>query len=198
MNLLSVNGIQTPLPVAPESPFQELIHYLRNNLTTESALITSVRVNGTELNDLEEEKLAAVPISSLESIEIFTLHPREIAQETLTDLLTFTNALETLSQDTSKLCNSKVEFIQSLTQLLDGISAFTEGLTHSKRVLKLQASQNFRIAEADLLSILKDLLAYHEKGQVDYMAELLDRHLPENFREWRTQILPELIRSRDC
>lgn len=196
MNQILVNGIEMEIPVQESAQFQELIAYLRSNLNTETQLISSVHVNGSELTEPAEEQLASVPLTDIRSVEIFTTQPKELADQTLRDLLPFTVALERLSIATSQV-GEVHEFYIQFTQLIEGIGTFTEAILNARRILRVGIMPSVNLLEADLLSILKDLLQYQEKGETQYMAELLGQHLPLNLQQWREQGIPDLMRSRD-
>lgn len=196
MSLYSVNGIELEIPVPEESTFGTLIQFLQNNYVSEKTLIASVRVNGNEINTSDEKELSTVPISELKTIEVFTAHPHEIAQDTLQNLLEYTFFLEKLSIETAAEIR-KPKFYTLLTQLVDGISTFTEAIRTVKRVLRIGMLQSINVLEVDLTSILRDLLSGQENSQFDHVAELLQQHLPVNLRQWREEGLPVLIRARD-
>lgn len=197
MSHLSVNGIELRLPLSPDASFQELINYLRRSLVTERTLISSVKVNGAEIAGIDDSQWANTPISQISSVEILTSHPKEIADDTLQNLSEFSLFLENLSRRTAE-ASLQPEFLKDFAKLVDGIGTFTEAVTEVKRILKLGALPSVAVVEADLLSILKDLLASQQKQEYTYMAELLENHLPPNLQQWRESALPAIARSRDC
>lgn len=197
MSYFSVNGIEMRIPIHPEAPFEELLQYLRKSLVTEKALISSVRVNGDELNGNNEANLAQTPISQLKSVEILTAHPREIVEDTLQNLLEFIEFLKHLSLKAADLA-SQPDFYPEYTRLVDGIATLTDAVTHVKGILKIGVLQPVQILEADLLSILKDLLSSQKSHQWVYVADLLRNHLFGNLQQWKDVGIPALIRSRDC
>jgi hypothetical protein len=101
--MFSVNGIEMSLPVHPDTVFRELIDVLKKMLTTDRSMISSIHVDGKQVTTDLEATLASVPVSSLDSVEIFTLHPREIADETLQTLLKHLIFLESLSKKCGSL-----------------------------------------------------------------------------------------------
>ncbi len=128
--------------------------------------------------------------------EVTTQHPREMAHETLQDLIEFSIVLEKLSRNTAQRANEP-DFLENLIHLIDEISTFTEAIIHARITLKMGLIRSVSLLEADLLSILKDLLHGQATGQKVYIISLLNEYLPTNFEQWRTQGIPELIRSRD-
>jgi len=197
MSYLLVNGIELNIPLSPEASFQDLIVFLRKNLTSESALISSVKVNGNEVNEPDEEKLATVPISQLKSVEVLTRHPKELAQETLEDAMEFISVLMSFSKKTAERIGGP-EFFGSLNQLVDGIGYFTEAIIHVKKILKIGSLEVTDALEDQLLLILKEILRAHQKGQKQHLADFLNQDLIVNLEQWRMRGLPSLIRSRDC
>ena len=196
MSQYSLNGVELHIPLAPETPFSELVDYFKKNFNSDSTLISTILVNGTEINPQDEDELASIPLGQLKKIEIFTSHPKEVAHDTLQDLLKFTNNLEGQSRVISSAFESK-NFLSLLTQLIDGISVFTEGIYNAKRILQIDTLLEADEAEADLLSILKELLNCQQNGYKARMKELLGQHLPRCFQKWRDSGIPAIIRSRD-
>jgi len=123
-------------------------------------------------------------------------HPKDIAEETLRSLIEFSHLLENLCQ-TSAAALPGPDFPAAFTRLVDGLTTFAEGITDIKRALKIGLLQPVNILEADLVSILQDICISQEKGQEDYMVELLEKHLPLNLKQWRETGIPSLIRARD-
>lgn len=78
MSDYSVNGQNHALPISEDASLQELIEYVRRQWTSENSLVTSIRINGTDLSSSEELQLGDVPVHLVDRIEVFTAHPREI------------------------------------------------------------------------------------------------------------------------
>ena len=189
MSAFRINGVERNLPIEAEKPFNDLLLYVRQHIATETSLISRVLVNGIELSESDENVFRGIPLSQLQSVEVFTTHPREMAEETLQMLIEFAGHLESLSLETS--------ISGDLRKLVEGITTFTDGIQGVKSLLRIGFQPHIAILEADLVEILKEALEYKESGQDAYVAELLREHLPANLREWREKGLPALIRSRD-
>ena len=196
MKNFSVNGVQRAVPVRQTESVQGLLRAIREQLISDSSCISSIRLDGQELTEDDEQTIGSLPVSELESVEVLTAHPRELADETLHNLIEFTESLELLSQHTAESFGAGKGAI-SFAQLIEGIDTFTEALTGVKQILRIGIHQELNVMEADLLSILRDLLEFYEKGDKLYVADLLKEHLPTNMRQWREETLPGLIRSRD-
>ena len=196
MNPIYLNGIQVTVTIAPDCCFHELLNYLKGQIDPGSALITSVRINGNEVPNTEEQSIASTPVAHLDLIEVFTSHPKEVADETLYDLVEFSKILENLSI-TSATQISQVEFQTQFNRLIDGIGTFTEAVSGVKRILKLGLFNSIQALEVNLLNTLRDILKAKEHRQTEYLTQLLSVDLPENLRNWRESGLPSLIRSRD-
>lgn len=199
MNHFLVNGREVELPAGASDPnqgFSAFMEQVRRQFNSEASVIASIRVDGDELDGEREEQLSALPLSEIGSIELFTAHPREIAEETLQNLLDFTSHLEQFSrQSAEKLLAHQVP--QEFMKLIDGIEIFTGGLVQVRMTLRIGRLEPVSVLEADLLSILKDLVEFTESGDRDYVIDLLQNHLPLNLEDWRREGIPALIRSRD-
>ena len=191
MNHYLINGVTKELPTDQNPSLRDLIGQIRSNHSNDSTLISTILVNGIEIDANDEQLIGAVPISELRTLEIFTAHPKEIAEETLQSLVEFTKHLEAL-------CETVAKDHQKLPKLADGIMTFIDALTNVKTILHIGIMPSVQILEADLASILKDILDFQQKKQLDYVANVISDALAPNLALWRTEGLPNLIRSRDC
>ncbi|MBC7690407.1 MAG: hypothetical protein H7222_01450 [Methylotenera sp.] len=196
MTGFKINGVDRPAPVALNQDFGALIHFVHENMVNEMSLISSIRVNGLEISENDEKDLAPVILSDLESVEITFAHPREIAEDTLQTLKLFTDQLATLSRGTASQIGS-TEAELDFQRLLDGIQTLADTVQSVKKILHIGVMPLINILEADLISVLTDLVQTHESKDLSYRAALLSEHLPLNLELWRDEGIPEMIRSRD-
>jgi len=194
MNTYAINGIQKDLASLQNQSLRELIHQIREAHSNESTLISSILVNGIEIDANDERLLGTLPVAQLRSLEIFTAHPREIAEETLQSLVEFTRHLERMCEETAK-------DITLLPRLADGITTFIDALENVKQILHVSlassGTRSVQVLEADLASILRDMLEYRQKKEMGFLASILGDALSPNLALWRTEGLPALIRARD-
>ncbi len=112
--------------------------------------------------------------------------PRAVAAEALETLHPFLDRLTRLSLDAMASGNWK--------DLMDGIATFTDALMSIKNLLKLGRIQKIAVLEADLLSIMQDILDAREKKDQQYLTELLEIHLPECLGRWKSEGI-EILRN---
>ncbi len=196
MTDFKINGMEREAPVALDENFEVLIQFVHENLVSETSLISSVKVNGVEISDSDEKALSSVPLSEIDSVEIDFAHPREVAEETLQTLKLFTDQLISLSQRIAGDLGSK-QADQEFQNLIDGIQTFSDTIVHVRRILRIGLLGTVNVLEADLVSILKDLLQTHHSKDLTYRTALLHEHLPTNLTQWRDEGIPAMIRSRD-
>lgn len=199
MSAFVVNGQNRELPISEESSLQELITCIRQQWTSENSLVTSIKINGNDLSSNEESQLGDVPVHLLDTIEVFTAHPREIAEETLQMLKTFTDGLIALS----KICGENVGDASAeskFLKLVEGMGTFHEALATVKKILRLEEDPRFQELyqhEGALLAVLKEILTAKEARNTAHLRKLLTELLPQNLSAWRDSVLPTIIRSRD-
>lgn len=196
MNTILVNGNPIQIPFKTTVTFDEVMSYIKGQIDPNSALIASIRLDGTDVIDPEDQALAATPSSHFNQIEIFTLHPKDVAQETLSDLIEFSKILENLSIKAATR-HQEQDFPVYFSQLIDGLNTFTEAVSGVKRILKLGLFNSIQSLESSLLVTLKKILATQEGAIDENLDQLLTEELPKNLKEWRETGLPSLIRSRD-
>ena len=196
MKSYSVNGVAKDLSSVQEQSFENFMQEMRETYNSEQCLISSIRINGLELSEKEEEALSELPVSGLKSVEVFTAHPRELAEDTLQNLIQFTQHLILQSEEAAGLIGKDI-FGPKLSRLADGVATFSDALGTVKRILHVGRHASVDVLEVDLTSILNDVVQAKETRDLDYLKDLLQTHLPKNLEEWRTTGLPGLIRSRD-
>lgn len=195
-----VNGVEQRFPETvrrEESCFGELMKHIRSKYGSREICISSIRVDGKELTENEEVAFDLLPLSEIQSLEIVTAHPREIAEETLQNLILFTEHLTQLSRSAGDAFLAHGHPSRELAKLMDGIEIFLEALSNVRQILRVGISPALDLLEADLSSLMKDLLESYQKGEIPYVAEILRDHLPTNLEDWRDDGLPGLVRSRD-
>jgi hypothetical protein len=196
MNPIYLNGIKVPITLPNDCQFHEVMKYLSEKIDPQTALITSVKINGNEVSNTEDGAVASTPWVHLDLVEVFTSHPKELANETLYNLVEFSKFLETQATTTAD-CVAGEEFQINFNRLIDGISTFTEAISEVKRVLKLGLFNSIQNLESELLEILKTILKNKELDQTEPLIQLLREDLVKNIIQWREAGLPSLIRSRD-
>ena len=193
--LFFINGETQALPVADNDTLDTLIKTIRTTLSGEASLISSILIDGVELNEHEEALLGPLPVSEVGSVEVRTAHPREMADETLQTLIPFSLHIEELCAVVAarfRAGESPPEF----TRLIDDIQVFSDAYQSVKQVMRLGLITSIQVLEADLVSIMKDALTYSQNGNPGYVAELLETHLPQNLREWREVGIPTILKAR--
>ena len=196
MTNFRINGVERNAPVGSDQNFDALIGFVHTNMVNDTSLIASVRVNGVEISENEEKALATIPLAELESVEINFIHPRELAEETLQTLRTYTDSLADLSKRIAREYGS-AEANQDYTRLIEGIQTMADTVIHVRKVLRIGILPIVNVLEVDLLSILKDLVETHGAKDPTYRIQLLEDHLPTNLTQWRDTGIPEMIRCRD-
>lgn len=197
MNYLAIDGVELTLELSQETSLNETIRYLKESLVSERSLISLIRINGSDVVDPSVPEIGKTPISQLRSIEIFTSHPKELADETLQHISEYSIILENLSRSCGELTQDP-NFHGNFIRLIEGITTFTEAISEVKKILKAVSLQSVNVLEADLLSILKDVLMSQQQNQIQYLTDLLKLHLPENLKQWRESGIPDLIHLQDC
>jgi hypothetical protein len=196
MNQFIVNGVSQPSPLSTEENFRSLLAHIHEHLIHETALVSSIKVNGLEINAKDESVLSQVTLSDLESVEVTLVHPREMAEDTLQTLLLFTERLADMSRRTAEELG-QLTTEENFTRLTDGIETFVHSLHAAKTVLRIGTLPAADILERDMLSLMKDILECRKSNNVDYLIALLSEHLPINLHDWCVSGIPAIIRSRD-
>ncbi len=198
MNHFLLNGVERDLPENMQTSLRDFLETVRSSQVAPNSFLSSIRVNGIEMKEGTEEDndFLARSLEQVDRVEITTLHPREFIEDTLQTLLKFTLHLEGLSQRVGAQY-AETGGSPELTTLVDGIETLNETVFGARQMLRIGFLQPVAVAEADLQSILKDLVDFCAGGHKEFVAELLIEHLPLNLREWRSKAIPALLRSHD-
>lgn len=222
MKSLSINGVVKSSSLNENNSLHHLLDDLRQTYVSESNVITMIRIDGKDLDESGEKEFSEVPLSAFDAIEVFTMHPREIAEQTLQHLLEFTYHLERYCQNAAEAVthyhlnnkdDKKTKTFSEITALVDGVSTFIDSLFYVKRILRIGLNEHdiarfnasptqsimglLALLETDLLEILKETLEFLQKDELLNVAEMLQGHLSSNIIEWREKGIPAIIRSRD-
>jgi len=185
MEKFTLNGTESPLPLAPERPFRELLQLVRRG---SEQIVSTILVNDVELSEEDEKELAEVPLSDIRSVELSFCSALEIVISVLNDLLAYSSRIALLSRNLTT--------DEEYSRLIDAIQIFSDALNVVKPHFKYAELSRANILEADLQSILTDLLDALKRGNIEYRNDLLTEHLPANMNDWRTECLPRLISAR--
>lgn len=194
MNEIMIDGIRRNIPLESESRFEDLLGYVQEYCVSETSVIASVKIDGVDIVEYDQTELARIPLEKLDLIEVRTAHPREIAEDTLQTLLPFCDSLARLSR---AIAVEPETGDPRYTQLIDGIETLMESISAVKMTLRIGVLESVNVLEAELLSILKDILFARQNSDDAYLMDLLSEHLPNHLEQWRDAGIPALIRSRD-
>ncbi|MGK5087831.1 hypothetical protein WDW86_09750 [Bdellovibrionota bacterium FG-2] len=197
MNQFLVNGNPQPWPVPQTTSLSDLMNYFRKNCITRNELISTICVDGVNFSEGDQTFPGESTVAIFQKIEIHTSHPREMAEDTLQNLLSFAPHLEGLSLRTGRLIREGADANKQFQSLVNGMEIFTQGIAGVKKLLRIGLLAEVQVLEADLFSILRDLFEYQSAGQTQFVADLLESHLPMNLVDWQTRGIPAMIRSRD-
>lgn len=202
MNHFRVNGVDTHTPVAESETLASLIQYVRAHLPNDNAMISSIRVDGTDFFSLEEvqsKEMSLRTLESMSSIDVILSHPREMAEETLQTLKLYVEQLAALSiRIAAEESYARISVHAEYPKLLDGIDAVIQSVSGVKNLLKHNDYPEVKRLESELLAILQEVLECQKRKDTIRREQLLSKLLPQNLIEWRDVGIPSIIRFHDC
>jgi hypothetical protein len=201
MSHFIVDGKERNWPVSGDVTVAELLGYLRDNYNSERVLVANVKINGQEISARDEETLAPIPVSTLESVEIMTAHPRELAEETLQMLLPFAEHMAKLALGSMSTEGDAAP--AAFRKLLDALGTFSAAIDSARGVLRLGATEEAYAPligdlESSMVATLRQILKAREADQTAELDALLSQDLLANLSAWHDHGIPALIRARDC
>lgn len=189
MKTIRVNGVEQEIP-AGAAVFDDFLKDLTETLDANSQVISSIRVNGIELKEGEEETLKTKSIDEIGDIEVTTSNPADLAYETLNTLDQYIDRL-IASIDRAALHYRGKNLIAGdayFAKSIDGLDLFVQTIGGVKLALRIGLQQKVALAEATLVSIMNDLLEAKRQNNYVFMADLLQKDLVENLTEWKTEV----------
>lgn len=192
-----VNGVPQHIQLEQQATFRDVLDVLYQTFRSDDALISSLKVDGIELSDQDENAMGALPVNEIKSIEIVTTHPNQFIEETLQTLRIYAERLKDQCFETADAVEVQ-DMDRSMVNLLDGLQVMVDTLSHVKQILKLASDPKINLLETDLLSTLQDLLEARQRGEVEYVRTVIRTHLVECVQEWVDDGIPTLLKARDC
>ena len=191
--MIKVNGVEEQLP-ADAAIFSDLITGLNGRLNSERKVIASIRVNGKEVSEEDEASLKTVPLDQMGEIEVETACPADLAYQTLDTLDIYIDRLITSIRNAAIHYRGKnlVAADSYFAKAIDGLDLFVQTIGGVKLALRIGLNTKMALAEAELISVMNDLLDAKRQNNYVYMAELLEKELAGNLLEWKEVIFPIL------
>lgn len=196
MKTIRINGVERNFDEGGVL-FQDFISGLNNNLNGEKKVISSIRIDGQEITEEDEKKYSQTSIDQLGNIEIEVSSPYELAFETLNTLEQYVDRLiasinrAALLYKEKNLITADAYFVKSI----DGLDLFVQTIGGIKLALRLGLNSKVGLIEAELVSIMNDLLDAKRQNNYVFLADLLEKDLIQNLGEWKTTVFP-ILRSQ--
>ncbi|MBI3558051.1 MAG: hypothetical protein HY074_17445 [Deltaproteobacteria bacterium] len=194
---IRVNGIEQAIPEGA-TIFEEFITGLNKSLSSERKVISSIRVNGQEISESDEKQFNGMQLEQMGEIDVETANPADLAYQTLNTLEQYIDRLVTsigraaVHYRGKNLISADAYFAKSI----DGLDLFVQTIGGVKLALRVGLNTHVALAEAELISVMNDLLDAKRQNNYLYMAELLEKELIENLSEWKDKIFPLLRNFR--
>lgn len=193
--MVRINGVEQSVP-ADAVVFEEFVNGLNQSLSSERKVISSIRINGREISEEEETKYNGVAIDLLGDIEFETASPADLAYSTLDTLEQYVERLVTSISRASMHYRGKnlVSGDAYFARSIDGLDLFVQTIGGVKLALRVGLNTQVALVEAELVSIMNDLLEAKRQNNYVYMSDLLEKDLVNNLAEWKGTVFP-LLRS---
>lgn len=191
MKMIRVNGVEQDIPAGAKI-FDEFVQGLNTSLSESNQVIASIKINGIEISETDEDSLKTTPIEELGDIDVQTSNPMDLAYETLNTLETYIDRL-VASVDRAALHYRGKNLITGdayFAKAIDGLDLFVQTIGGVKLALRVGLQTKVALTEASLVSIMNDLLEAKRQNNYVYMADLLQKDLIENLGEWKSEVFP--------
>lgn len=186
-----INGVDQSIPTGA-TIFEDFIKSLNDTLSSERKVISRILVNGQEISENDERNFNALPMDQIGEIEVETANPADLAYQTLNTLEQYVDRLissikrAAIHYKGKNLITGDAYFAKAI----DGLDLFVQTIGGIKLALRIGLNPTIALTEAELVSIMTDLLEAKRQNNYVYMAELLEKELITNLGEWKTQAFP--------
>ena len=192
-----INGLNidealgAPIDQTSLTDVRSLLVAVQKNID-KSQVVASVHVNGKPMNENVEEDFGALSIDELQSIEIFTSSPQDLAYETLNTIEQYMERIlqnidrAALHYESANILSADAYFVKAL----DGLDLFVQSIGSIKVAIRIGLNTKLGLAEAGLMSTVNELLIAKKQNNYVFMVELLRKDLTENLMEWKTEVFP--------
>lgn len=186
-----LNGIEKNFPATSGASVYSLFQYLYEFCSTESEVISSIKINGQEMAGKNEDELKHVFLDQVTRIEVLTDSSERVMEKTLDSLSQF---LENLIQicGSAKESPGKGELYPLLGKIVEGIDLLSDTTSTVKASLRKGLDQKIRFLEIDLISIMRDLLDASQRSETEFVKELIHNDLQDNLNRWKNEGIPSL------
>ncbi|MBI3544853.1 MAG: hypothetical protein HY075_16395 [Deltaproteobacteria bacterium] len=193
--MIKINGVEESFP-ADATMFEEFIDGLSKKLSAERRVISCIKIDGQELSEDAEKQLKTMPLEQMGQIEVETANPADLAFQTLNTLDQYIDRLVASIQRAAAHYRGKnlIAGDAYFAKSIDGLDLFVQTIGGVKLALRIGLNTQIALAEAELISVMNDLLDAKRQNNYLYMAELLEKELTQNLGEWKTTVFP-LIRT---
>jgi len=187
-----INGQEKEIAAEASTSFHDFMTTVAQAVGQDGHVISSLRVDGREISEAEEQNLKNSPVNGMGAIEVMTASPADLAYETLDTLSQYVDRL-VASIERAALHFKQKNYVAADTYFvksIDGLDLFVQTIGGVKLALRVGLEPKIALAEASLVSIMNDLLDAKRQNNYVYIAELLEKDLVENLREWKDVAFP--------
>ena len=198
MKTLKVNGVEQQV-TNDTLILDDYLNELTNQLSSNSEVIASIKVNGHEISETEESELRKKTLSNIDEIEVITSNPKDLAYETLLTLEQYIDKMAQTVRSASQYYQDKNYVLgdQLFAKSIDSLDLFVQTIGGIKLALKIGLHPELALVEADLVGIMNEILSAKRSNNYIYISELLTQDLVQNLESWKNEVFPFLRRFRN-
>jgi len=205
MALITVNQEEVNLKTQANQTVNELIDNLLSGVIKDSEVITSIQINGRQLNEVEEGECLPSQLSEFNEIDFTVKSSIELAFEALESCSSYIDVVINKIQELNKLyASGELQSANSLfAEVIEIMDLFVQLMSKIHSTLranlgeKFEKTQTLQNLEIHLLSILKGLVPAKEKNDIIMLCDLLEYELIDNLTQWKIKAIPELKKLKE-
>lgn len=205
MALITINQEEINMTGADTLTVNEVINSLLDDVLKETDVITSIQVNGKQLNEQEENECLPAPVSEFQNIDFTVKSSLELAFEALDSCNSYLDVVISKIQELNQLyAQGEMENANNLfAEVIEIMDLFVQLMSKIHNTLRTNLKDKFTKTETlqnleiHLLSILKGLIPAKEKNDIIMLCDLLEYELIDNLTQWKIKAIPELKKFKE-
>ena len=205
MALITVNQEEINVNINAKQTVNEVIDNLLSSVIADSDVITSIQINGKELNETEEGECLPSPVSEFQEIDFTVKSSIELAYEALESCNSYLDVVIGKIQELNKLyAAGDMQTANNLfSEVIEIMDLFVQLMSKIHNTLRTQLGDKFEKTETlqnleiHLLSVLKGLVPAKEKNDIIMLSDLLEYELIDNLTQWKIKAIPELKKFKE-
>jgi hypothetical protein len=187
-----INGKKINIELEENQKISSVIEKINQEISKENLVVTGFEINGQFVAEADHNQYLDESLELFENINFIATTPIDLAYETINTLELYLDRLiNSIERAGIHYKNMNLVAAESyLAKAIDGLDLFIQTIGGIKMALKFGLNQKVALIEADLVSIMNEILNAKRQNNYIYLSEILSKDLIENLYQWKEVAFP--------